>query len=46
MNSTEFCASIAKSLPLLFECSPAPGEGVRVRTPLMSPTAVLWTCSS
>ena len=37
MNSIELCASIGKSLPALFECSAAPQEGVRVRTPLMFP---------
>ena len=37
MNSTELCASIAKTLPSLFECSPASRGGVRVRTPLLYP---------
>ena len=37
MNSNELCASLGKSLPSLFECSPAVQEGVRVRTPLMYP---------
>ena len=37
MDSTKICASIAKTLPPLFECSPAPNGGVRVRTPLMYP---------
>ena len=37
MNSIELCASIGNSLPALFECSAAPREGVRVRTPLMYP---------
>ena len=36
MNSDKFCAAVGKTLPL-FECSPAPQEGVRVRTPLMYP---------
>lgn len=30
---------ISGGLPDLFECSPAPKEGVRVRTPMMLPTA-------
>ena len=37
MNSDELCLSIGQSLPALFECTPAPQEGVRVRTPLMYP---------
>ena len=37
MNSERLCHSIAGKLPELFECSPAPQEGVRVRTPLMYP---------
>lgn len=37
MTSTELCVSIARTLPPLFVCSPAPVEGVRVRTPLMYP---------
>ena len=37
MNSNDLCTSIGKSLPPLFECSPAAQEGVRVRTPLMYP---------
>ena len=37
MNSERLCHSIAGTLPDLFECSPAPQEGVRVRTPLMYP---------
>ena len=32
----KFCAAVGKALPR-FECSPAPQEGVRVRTPLMYP---------
>ena len=35
MNSDELCASISQSLPPLFVCSPAPQEGVRVRTSLL-----------
>ena len=37
MNPIELCVSIAKTLPSLFECSPAPIEGARVRTPMMYP---------
>ena len=37
MNSERLYHSIAGTLPDLFECSPAPQEGVRVRTPLMYP---------
>ena len=37
MNVSELCAQIAATLPPLFECSPAPYEGVRVQTPLMYP---------
>ena len=37
MSHDELCLSIGESLPALFECTPAPQEGVRVRTPLMYP---------
>ena len=37
MNSFELCASITKNLPSLFECSPAPIQGVRIRTPMLYP---------
>lgn len=37
MNANELCASIGRSLPPLFECSPAPQEGARVRTPMLYP---------
>ena len=37
MNTDELCLSIGETLPALFECAPAPREGVRVRTPLMYP---------
>ena len=37
MNSDKLCATISKTLPSRFECSPAPQEGVRVRTPLTYP---------
>ena len=36
MNSDKLCVAIGKVMPR-FECSPAPQEGVRVRTPLMYP---------
>ena len=37
MTSDKLCDTIGKMLPSRFECSPAPQEGVRVRTPLMYP---------
>lgn len=37
MSNDELCSVIGASLPTLFECTPAPREGVRVRTPLMYP---------
>lgn len=37
MNVNDLCASIGRSLPPLFVCSPAPHEGVRVRTPMLYP---------
>ena len=37
MNENELCASVGRTLPPLFVCSPAPHEGVRVRTPLLYP---------
>ena len=37
MNNDELCLAIGESLPALFECTPAPREGLRVRTPLMYP---------
>ena len=37
MTADKLCATIGKTLPPRFECSPAPQEGVRVRTPLMYP---------
>ncbi len=37
MNSIELCESISRTLPSLFECSPAPVEGARVRTPMLYP---------
>ena len=37
MNVNELCVSVGRTLPPLFVCSPAPHEGVRVRTPLLYP---------
>ena len=37
MNANELCASIGQTLPPLFVCSPAPQEGVQVRTPMLYP---------
>ena len=37
MNIDEFCSSVRQSLPTLFDCSHAPQEGVRVRTPMLYP---------
>ena len=37
MNIDELCVSVGRTLPPLFVCSPAPNEGVRVRTPLLYP---------
>ena len=37
MNIHEICVSVGRALPPLFECSPAPKEGIRVRTPLLYP---------
>ena len=37
MNSDKLYATIGKTLPPRFECSPAPQEGVLVRTSLMYP---------
>lgn len=37
MNTEELCASIRNTLPDLFECSPAPKGGTRIRTPLLYP---------
>ena len=37
MNDNGLCASVGRTLPPLFVCSPAPHEGVRVRTPLLYP---------
>ena len=37
MSAEEVRRSIAETAPSLFECSPAPQGGVRVRTPLVYP---------
>ena len=37
MNPIEVCAFLGRSLSPLFECTPAPMEGARVRTPMMYP---------
>ncbi len=37
MNVDVMCERLSQSLPPLFECAPAPREGVRVRTPLLFP---------
>lgn len=37
MDSNKICFSIGKSLPGLFQCSPAPHGRVRVRTPMLYP---------
>ena len=37
MSTMELCASLQETIPPLFVCSPAPQEGVRVRTPLLYP---------
>lgn len=37
MNVNELCDVVGRKLPPLFVCSPAPREGVRVRTPLLYP---------
>ena len=37
MNTIDLCIMIKGGLSPLFECTPAPREGVRVRTPMMYP---------
>ncbi len=37
MTPDLLCDTLRLSLPALYECSPAPQEGVRVRTPMMYP---------
>lgn len=37
MNIERLCDSVRTTMPPLFDCSPAPREGMRVRTPMMYP---------
>ena len=37
MNVETLCAALQQAVPPLFVCSPAPREGVRVRTPMLYP---------
>ena len=37
MDPSDLCASLTKTMSPLFECTPAPREGVRVRTPMLYP---------
>ena len=37
MNTDALYKSLSADLPPLFECSPAPRDGIRVRTPLLFP---------
>lgn len=37
MTTTDLCMALQNSMPALFQCSPAPVEGIRVRTPFMYP---------
>ena len=37
MNVGDLCTALQEAMPPLFVCSPAPQEGVRVRTPLLYP---------
>lgn len=37
MNCATLSTTISESLPVLFDCAPAPREGIRVRTPFMYP---------
>ena len=41
MNTMDVCDSISRGLPDLFECTPAPREGVRVRTPFTYPDGTI-----
>ena len=41
MNILDVCVSIGRGLPDLFECTAAPREGIRVRTPLMYPDGTI-----
>ena len=37
MNAVDLCGEVREGLSALYECSPAPRDGVRVRTPMMYP---------
>ena len=37
MNAVTLCTALQQAVPPLFVCSPAPQEGVRVRTPMLYP---------
>ena len=37
MNAVTLCTALQQAVPPPFECSPAPQEGVRVRTPMLYP---------
>ena len=37
MNAQELCTKLKENIPTQFECTPAPIEGVQVRTPFMLP---------
>jgi len=37
MNATTLCTTLQLAVPPLFVCSPAPQQGVRVRTPMLYP---------
>ncbi len=37
MNAATLCTTLQLAVPPLFVCSPAPQQGVRVRTPMLYP---------
>ena len=37
MNASHLCGALREGLPDLYECAPAPRQGVRVRTPMLYP---------
>ena len=37
MNAAYLCGALREGLPHLYDCTPAPREGVRVRTPMLYP---------
>ena len=37
MNAAALCTTLQQAVPPLFVCSPAPQQGVRVRTPMLYP---------